>query len=94
MRKALAEIKARLEDAVAFAGGESSRGIAHKPHAVAVKAVRRRLGMTQERFAMAFGVSLATLRHWERGDRSPRGPALVLLNVVEQEPSAVLRAIG
>lgn len=94
MKKAFAEIKAGLEDAVAFARGEAHRGVAHIPKAVDVKAVRRRLGMTQERFALTFGVSLGTLRHWERGDRQPRGPALVLLNVVKHEPAAVLRAIG
>jgi putative transcriptional regulator len=50
--------------------------------------------MTQEEFAMAFGISVSTLRHWERGDRSPAGPALVLLNVMEKEPGAVLRALA
>ncbi|MDP1535173.1 MAG: helix-turn-helix domain-containing protein [Rubrivivax sp.] len=29
--------------------------------------------MTQEQFAARFGFSVATLRHWERGDRSPHG---------------------
>jgi putative transcriptional regulator len=50
--------------------------------------------MTQAEFAAAFGISLGTLRHWERGDRTPRGPALVLLNVVAKEPEAVLRALN
>jgi hypothetical protein len=33
-------------------------------------------------------------RHWERGDRVPQGPALVLLNVVDKEPKAVLKALA
>jgi putative transcriptional regulator len=37
---------------------------------------------------------VATLRHWERGDRRPQGPALVLLNLIEREPQAVMRALS
>jgi len=50
--------------------------------------------MTQQEFADAFGISVSTLRHWERDDRRPRGPALVLLNVVVKRPKAVWRALG
>jgi putative transcriptional regulator len=49
--------------------------------------------MTQEQFAARFGFSTATLRHWERGDRAPHGPALVLLNVIEHNPKAVIDAL-
>jgi putative transcriptional regulator len=50
--------------------------------------------MTQEQFAASFGFSAATLRHWERGDRSPHGPALVLLNVIEHNPQVVIEALA
>ncbi|PID73356.1 MAG: hypothetical protein CSB33_04305 [Desulfobacterales bacterium] len=50
--------------------------------------------MTQIEFASAFGISVGTLRHWERGDRSPQGPARVLLNIVAKEPQAVLRSLS
>ena len=43
-----------------------------------VKAIREKVGMKQTEFAASFGISLGTLRHWERGDRKPRGPALAL----------------
>lgn len=66
----------------------------YRPQPVDVAAVRRSLHMTQEQFAAHFGVSVATLRHWERGDRTPQGPALVLLNVIQREPQAVMRALG
>jgi len=51
-------------------------------------------GMTQTEFASSFGISLGTLRHWERGDRKPHGPALVLLHVVAKEPKVVLNVLG
>ena len=55
-----------------------------------VKNIRAKIGMTQNEFASTFGISVSTLRHWERGDRTPHGPVLVLLNVVAKEPQAVL----
>ncbi|HAN56119.1 MAG TPA: transcriptional regulator, partial [Betaproteobacteria bacterium] len=48
----------------------------------------------QEAFAARFGFSVATLRHWERGDRAPGGPALVLLNVIAKDHKAVMRALS
>jgi len=43
---------------------------------------------------MLVGIFLGTLRHWERGDRYPTGPALVLLNIIEKDPQAVLKALS
>ena len=65
-----------------------------KPDAVDVSELRRRMGMTQEQFAARFGFSVATLRHWERGDRTPQGAALVLLNVINRAPDAVTAALS
>ncbi len=60
----------------------------------AVAKLRSSLGLTQMEFAAKFCISLGTLRHWERGDRKPHGPALALLHVVAKEPQAVLRALS
>ena len=57
------------------------------------KAIRSNLGMTQEQFADRFRLPLGTLRDWERGARTPTGPARTLLRVIEREPEAVLRAL-
>lgn len=78
---------------IAHAEGDTRGVRVHRPRQVDVKAVRAKVGMTQEQFAARFGFSTATLRHWERGDRSPRGPALVLLNVIERNPEAVMEAL-
>jgi putative transcriptional regulator len=63
------------------------------PQPVDVAALRKRMRMTQKQFCRRFGFTLATLRHWERGDRKPRGAALVLLNVVRHNPRAVVTAL-
>jgi putative transcriptional regulator len=58
-----------------------------------VREIRERMRMSQVRFARTFGISTATLRHWERGERRPRGPALVLLQVIARQPRAVIVAL-
>ena len=93
MSSAFSSIKQGLEEALAFSQGNAGKAVIHKFSAVDVKEVRAKVGMSQNEFASAFGISVSTLRHWERGDRSPHGPALVLLNVVAKEPQAVLNAL-
>ena len=66
----------------------------HRPQPVDVKALRTQVDMTQEEFAAKFGFSTATLRHWERGDRKPHGASLVLLNVIQHNPQAVIEALN
>jgi putative transcriptional regulator len=94
MRKAFTSIRNGLRQAIAHQRGARVRGMkVHTPARVDVKAVRQRTGLTQAEFAAKFAISLGTLRHWERGDRMPRGTALVLLNVIAKEPRAVMRAL-
>lgn len=95
-KKAFNAVKDGLEDAIAYARGDGSKGIEHrvKIEHVDIRALRRKLGLTQKQFAKIFGVSLSTLRNWEQGRRKPEGPAMVLLNVIKREPEAVLRALG
>ena len=87
-------IKQGLEEAVAFSEGKCSEAVIHEFKPKDVKNIRAKMNMSQNQFASAFGISVSTLRHWERGDRVPHGPALVLLNVVEKEPQAVLKALA
>ena len=58
-----------------------------------VVSVRTKLGATQPEFAMMIGVSVATLRNWEQGRRTPDGPALALLRVAARNPKAVIQAL-
>jgi putative transcriptional regulator len=51
-----------------------------------VAAFRRFLGMTQQSFSEALGISIHTLRNWEQGRRSPEGPALALLRIAARHP--------
>nr|WP_090202552.1 NadS family protein [Ectothiorhodospira magna] len=87
-------IKQGLTEAVEFSRGKSSKAVVHQFGPLDVKKIRAKVRMSQNEFASAFGISVSTLRHWERGDRTPHGPALVLLNIVAKEPEIVLRALA
>jgi putative transcriptional regulator len=94
MSSAYNAIALGLEDAIAHAGGEAARGQTHRVVLVDVRAVREKLGLSQPEFASAFGVSVATVRNWEQGRRSPRGAARVLMQVIDNDPAAVRRALS
>jgi putative transcriptional regulator len=94
MSNAFNSIRQGLSEAIDHAQGKQVAVKTYTPQPVNVAAVRQRIGMTQLQFASRFGFSVATLRHWERGDRTPRGAALVLLNVIERNPNAVIQALG
>jgi putative transcriptional regulator len=59
-----------------------------------VKAIRAKFGMSQDQFAKAFALNLATLRDWEQERRMPHGPARTLLQIIDREPEAVRRALA
>ncbi|MHA6609281.1 helix-turn-helix domain-containing protein [Photobacterium damselae] len=94
MTNAFESIQQGLMEAIEFAEDKKKGATAHNFAPVDVKAVRNNVAMTQAEFASIFGISLRTLRHWERGDRTPRGPALVLLNVLAKDPQAVIKALS
>jgi putative transcriptional regulator len=56
-------------------------------------AIRKRLGMSQPRFARAIRVPLATLRGWEQGRTLMDPSACALMTILAREPEAALRAL-
>ncbi len=95
MTKAGKSILKGLEQALAYANGTADRRAYRVtiPPRVNVRAIRRRMGMTQQAFAARFGFSINTLRHWEQGKRVPEGPTRAYLLVIERAPRAVQRAL-
>ena len=58
-----------------------------------VKAIRKRLHVSQTQFAHLIGVSAATLRNWEQGRTYPEGAARALLKIAARRPDVVLEAL-
>lgn len=56
--------------------------------------IRAATRLTQVEFAARIGVPLETVRNWEQGKRSPRGPARALLKVIEMAPALAFQALS
>lgn len=54
-----------------------------------VAMLRRFVGLTQERFALAMGISVHTLRNWEQGRRHPDGAAIALMKIAARHPRII-----
>ncbi len=95
-KKAFESIAAGLREAIAHARGAPTGVRVRRVRVpdVNVGTARGKLGLSQEDFAAAFGVSVGTVRNWEQGRRRPEGPARVLLTVINKAPRTVMDALG
>lgn len=96
MSKAGSRILQGAREALAFAKGEAdAAGYAvHTPATVDVRAIRKRLGLTQTAFAARYGFSVGRVRDWEQGRSPIDTPSRILLTVLDKEPEAVERALN
>jgi len=83
-----------VRNARTYARGEVTQGfVAHVPDVIDVKAVRKKIGMTQREFADRFGFGYDAVREWEAGRRKPERAARVLLTVIGYKPDVVREAL-
>jgi DNA-binding transcriptional regulator YiaG len=61
---------------------------------VDVRKLRERLDLTQEQFALRFGLELDAVRNWEYGRREPDAAARSYLTVIDKDPEAVQEALA
>ena len=55
-----------------------------------IKAIRLKAKVSQTVFAKYLNASPSTVKQWERGEKHPRGIALKLLNIVNQQGLGIL----
>ena len=80
-------IEAMTEAAVHAQGaGEVAR--VHTIEMPDVRAIREELGLSQQAFANAYRIPLATLKGWEQGRRQPDATASAYLSVIAHLPDA------
>ena len=91
MTKAGEGILAGALDALAYIEGDESRGRAHKiiNAKIDVKAIRKKIGLSQVKFADTYGLPLSTLKKWETNVTEPKGPTKAYLLVIAQKPNVV-----
>lgn len=95
MSKLFEEMKAGLEEAVAFAEGKDVPSLrVWVPDQINTRRIRGQLAMSQQQFATAFGFSVDAVRHWEAGRRCPEAAAQALLRVIDHDAATVQRALG
>jgi putative transcriptional regulator len=80
--------------AIATAAHNAARAAERVNDSSYARNIRSRTGLTQAAFAARIGVPVETVRNWEQGKRSPRGPARALLKVIEEAPEAAFAVLG
>ena len=67
---------------------------ASAPDAANARRIRSQTRLTQAEFASRIGVPIETVRNWEQGKRTPRGPAQALLRLLDQAPDVAFSVLG
>ena len=89
------DLIAAMEEAAAHAQGRGEAARIHVIEIPDVRALRSALGLSQQAFASAYRIPLATLKGWEQGRRQPDATASAYLSVIARLPAEareVLRA--
>jgi putative transcriptional regulator len=69
---------------------EGARGL----FAREVRLAREKTGLSQERFAAALDLPVATLRNWEQGRFNPDPAARALMRIVAKDPERILALLA
>lgn len=64
------------------------------PKPIDIKALRRRVKMSQAEFSRTYRISKRALQEWEQGGRQPDSAARAYLTVIAKEPVLVRRALA
>jgi putative transcriptional regulator len=92
-KKDFEELLKSIDEARDIHAGKREPSRVFKFEPVMVKNTRKKLRISQTKFAHLIGVSVDTLQNWEQGRRRPEGPALALLKVAEAAPETVMKAL-
>jgi len=87
------DLIASMEEAAAHARGEKTAARVHVIVVPDVRAIREKLGLSQQAFASTYRIPLATLKGWEQGRRHPDATASAYLSVIAHLPDAAREAL-
>ena len=87
--EALGEVLAHVRGEVAL-----PCRIVDDPAAEHIRALRKRLKLSRQKFADRFGLDARAVQDWEQGRRVPDRAARVLLTVIDRDPEAVVRVLS
>ena len=81
-----------MKEAAAFSDGKATGARVHVVAVPDVRAIRRQLRMSQQRFAETYRIPLPTLKNWEQGRRAPDAPAAAYLHAISRQPEVIQEA--
>lgn len=83
----------QVDDVAALVADLAALGLsaerADPPAEVDVKNIRARTGLSQDQFALAYGLEAATVRNWEQGRTRPDLPARTYLLMIGDDPEGI-----
>ena len=90
------ELETALGEVLAHVRGEVDLPcrIVDDPAAEHIRAVRKRMKLSRQKFADRFGLDARAVQDWEQGRRVPDRAARVLLTVIDRDPEAVVRVLS
>lgn len=83
-----------LEEVLAITNGEKRPARVHAYYFPDVRAIRKKVGMSQQRFAATYRIPLPTLKGWEQGRRHPDATAAAYLTVIANMPREAQQALA
>jgi putative transcriptional regulator len=88
-RKAFDKIAKGLNEALAIAKGEAQPARLYVPPEIDVKAIRQKLGLSQDDFAAYFGFTIDQIKAWEQRRARPLGGLRAYLMLIGSNPEQV-----
>lgn len=88
------ELLESLNQALDYANGKTDGCIVHTIYVPDVRAIRKKVGMSQQQFAATYRIPLPTLKGWEQGRRHPDATAAAYLTVIANMPREAQQALA
>jgi putative transcriptional regulator len=93
MNKFSKDLVKSMSEACEHAEGKRKGVRVHAVEVPDVRAIRRKLRMSQTEFAEKYRIPLPTLKNWEQGRRQPDAPAAAYLHVIARRPNEISEAL-
>jgi len=89
-KKVFEQIAEGLNEALGVARGEIEPFRLHVPAEIDVKAIRSKIGLSQQDFASTFGFGLDQLKQWEQGRSRPVQGMRIYLLLINADPLGII----
>lgn len=89
MNKFSKDLVKSMGEACEHAEGKRNGARVHVVEVPDVRAIRRKLRMSQTEFAEKYRIPLPTLKNWEQGRRQPDAPAAAYLHAIAMRPREI-----